>query len=184
MLHKCFYILLNRVSVLRSGKRLEVTLTLAFLHLLDLFCVNVELLEELKGSVGVTVRGLKVVKQMLECGSLSLFLTSSACSVLVLLEHRDVRRCSSIRRLLRYCALNVHLLLVVVHFQVLRESTDDFCVDLRLELEWVSLEIEHTKRLEFLQHLDEVYDPFICELDTIVLERHFHDVTLVFLTVS
>ena len=62
VLHECFYILLNRVSVLRSSKRLEVTLTLAFLHLLDLFGINVELLEELKGSVWVTVCCLKVVK--------------------------------------------------------------------------------------------------------------------------
>ena len=159
-------------------------MTLAFLHLLNLFGVDVELLEELKGSIRVTVRGLKVVKQMLECGRLSLFLTSSACSILVLLEDRDVRRCNSIRCLLRYCALNVHLLLVVVHFQVLRKSTDNFCIYLRLELEWVSLKIEYAKRLEFFQHLDEVYDLFVGKLDTIVLKRHFHDVALVFFTVG
>ena len=66
MLHESFDVFLDSVRVFGLGERLhEHALVLRFLELFNLFRVVIELLEELKCFVGMTVGSFKVVKQVL-----------------------------------------------------------------------------------------------------------------------
>ena len=63
MLHERLNIFLNSVSVFSFGERLDKhTLTLGCLNLLDPICINIELFQEFKSSIWMTIRCFQVVK--------------------------------------------------------------------------------------------------------------------------
>ena len=63
MLHERLNVLLNRVRVLSLGEGLdEDALTLAGLHLLYAFSIHVELLEEFKCAVWMTICRLEIIE--------------------------------------------------------------------------------------------------------------------------
>lgn len=121
----------------------------------------------------MAVGRLKVVEQVLECGhlriaALLLFFTSLTRTFVVL--HVDRLVWFGKRR------LDVDLLLVVVHFEVLGQAADDFAANLRVLVERIVLEVEHAERLEVLQVLHELDHLHVREIDLVVPEVHQHDV--------
>ena len=139
MLHKRLNVLTNRVRVLRPSERLHKNaLALRLLNLLDLVRVSVQLLEEPQGLVWMAVGCLQVVEKVLKRGHARGWLFDLLLIVLVVIDAHVIfigLKCDR--------ALHIHLFLIIIHFEALRQIANDFGINLSVLLERVILKIEH-----------------------------------------